>query len=64
MSTHAEEDSDEVIVPAKRSNKEDLSLAEIVEGRTSPKGNGGQTRAAAREPTGLAGRFAVTADKQ
>jgi RNA-directed DNA polymerase len=45
MSTHAEEDSDEVIVPAKRSNKEDLSLAEIVEGRTSPKGNCGQPTA-------------------
>jgi RNA-directed DNA polymerase len=45
MSMHVEEDSDEVIVPAKRSNKEDLSLAEIVEGRTSPKGNGGQPAA-------------------
>lgn len=50
MSMHAEEDSDEVVVPAKRSNKEDLSLAEIVEGRTSPKGNGGQP-AAVRTPS-------------
>jgi hypothetical protein len=38
MSMHADEDSDEVVVPAKRSNKEDLSSAEIVEGRASPKG--------------------------
>lgn len=45
MSTHAEEDSDEVIVPAKRSNKEESSSAEIVEGRASPKGNGGQPAA-------------------
>jgi len=45
MSMHADEDSDEVVVPAKRSNKEDLSSAEIVEGRASPKGNGGQATA-------------------
>ena len=45
MSMHADEDSDEVVVPAKRSNKEDLSSAEIVEGRASPKGNGGQPAA-------------------
>src|ERR1700680_1093816 len=45
MSMHADEDSDEVVVPAKRSNKEDLSLAEIVEGRASPKGNGSQPAA-------------------
>ena len=59
MSTHADEDSDEVVVPAKRSNKEDLSSAEIVEGRASPKGNGGQpaaVRTLSREAasTGLA----------
>src|SRR5580700_4659679 len=46
MSMHAGEDSDEVVVPMKRSNKEDLPSAEIVEGRTSPKGNGGQPAAA------------------
>ena len=59
MSMHADEDSDEVVVPAKRSNKEDLSSAEIVEGRASPKGNGGQpaaVRTLSREAasTGLA----------
>jgi RNA-directed DNA polymerase len=46
MSTHADEESDEVVLPLKRSNNEGLSSAEIVEGRTSPKGNGGQTAAA------------------
>jgi RNA-directed DNA polymerase len=59
MSMHADEDSDEVVVPTKRSNKEDLSLAEIVEGRASPKGNGSQpaaVRTLSREAasTGLA----------
>jgi hypothetical protein len=46
MSTHADEESDEVVLPLKRSNNEGLPSAEIVEGRTSPKGNGGQTAAA------------------
>ena len=46
MSMHADEESDEVVVPVKRSNNEGLPSAEIVEGRTSPKGNGGQTAAA------------------
>ena len=32
--------------PVKRSNNEGLSSAETVEGRASPKGNGGQTAAA------------------
>ena len=45
MSMHADEDSDEVVVPVKRSNKEGLLSAEIVEGRISPKGNGGQPTA-------------------
>jgi hypothetical protein len=40
MSMHADEDSDEVVVPVRRSNKGDSSSAEIVEGRTSPEGNG------------------------
>ena len=39
---HAGEKSDEGIVPMKQPNNEDLSSAEAVEGRTSPKGNGGQ----------------------
>jgi hypothetical protein len=40
------EESDEVVLPWKRSNNEGLPSAETVEGRTSPKGNGGQTAAA------------------
>src|SRR6478736_661518 len=54
MSMHADEDSDEVVVPAKRSNKEDLSLAEIVEGRALPKGNGGQATAVRTPSRGIA----------
>ena len=59
MSMHADEDLDEVVVPVKRSNKEDLSSAEIGEGRTSPEGNGSQpaaVRTLSREAasTGLA----------
>src|SRR5438094_1972888 len=46
MSMHADEESDEVVLPVKRSNNEGLSSAETVEGRASPKGNGGQTGAA------------------
>ena len=45
MSMHADEESDEGIVPMKRPNKEGLPSAEAVEGRTSPKGNGGETAA-------------------
>ena len=46
MSMHADEESDEVVLPVKRSNNEGLSSAETGEGRASPKGNGGQTAAA------------------
>src|SRR5580658_1192562 len=46
MNMHADENSDGVIVPEKRSNNEGVSSAETVEGRTSPKGNGGRTAAA------------------
>lgn len=46
MSMYADEESDEGIVPMKRSNKEGSPLAEIVEGRTSPEENGGQATAA------------------
>ena len=46
MSMHADEESDEGVVPMKRSNNEGVSSAETVEGRTLPKGNGGQTAAA------------------
>jgi RNA-directed DNA polymerase len=54
MSMHAGEDSDEVVVPVKRSNKEGLLSAEIVEGRTSPKGNGGQATAVRTPSRGIA----------
>src|SRR5258707_8004870 len=46
MNMHADENSDGVIVPAKRPNKEGLPSAEAVEGRTPPKGNGDETAAA------------------
>src|SRR6185295_18517195 len=45
MSMHADEESDEGVVPMKRPNKEGLPSAEAVEGRTSPKGNGDETTA-------------------
>src|SRR5436309_4557527 len=46
MNMHADENSDGVIVPEKRPNKEALPSAEAVEGRTPPKGNGDETAAA------------------
>src|SRR5260370_14936934 len=46
MNMYADENSDGVIVPEKRPNKEGLPSAEAVEGRTPPKGNGGETAAA------------------
>src|SRR5438309_9378486 len=46
MNMHADENSDGVIIPEKRPNKEGLPSAEAVEGRTPPKGNGGETAAA------------------
>src|SRR5438552_6829812 len=46
MNMHADENSDGVIVPEKRPNKEGLPSAEAVEGRTPPKGNGDETAAA------------------
>ena len=39
MNMYVDEKSDSVIVPMKRSNKEGLSSAETVEGRTLPEGN-------------------------
>jgi hypothetical protein len=61
MSMHADENSDGVIVPEKRPNKEGLPSAEAVEGRTSPKGNGGETAAARtlRRDTASNGLIAV-----
>ena len=46
MNMHADENSDGVIVPEKRPNKESLPSTEAVEGRTPPKGNGDETAAA------------------
>ena len=45
MNMHADEKSDEGVLPLKHPNKEGLLSAEAVEGRTSPKGNGGQAAA-------------------
>ena len=45
MSMYADEKSDEGVVPEKRPNKGGMPPAEAVEGRTSPKGNGGRTAA-------------------
>src|SRR5580704_1310354 len=61
MSMHADENSDGVIVPEKRPNKEGSPSAEAVEGRTSPKGNGGETAAARtlRRDTASNGLIAV-----
>jgi RNA-directed DNA polymerase len=61
MNMHADENSDGVIVPEKRPNKEGLPSAEAVEGRTSPKGNGGETAAARtlRRDTASNGLIAV-----
>ena len=61
MDTHADENSDGVIVPEKRPNKEGLPSAEAVEGRTPPKGNGGETAAARtlRRDTASNGLIAV-----
>jgi RNA-directed DNA polymerase len=46
MSMHADEKSDEGVIPMKQPNKEGSPSAEAVEGRTSPEGNGGKTAAA------------------
>jgi RNA-directed DNA polymerase len=61
MNMHADENSDGVIVPGKRSNKGGLPSAEAVEGRTLPKGNGGETAAARtlRRDTASNGLIAV-----
>src|ERR1700730_11580792 len=65
MSMHADEESDEVVLPVKRSNNEGLSSAETVEERASPKGNGGQTAAARtlRRDTASNGLAAVRRDR-
>ncbi len=45
MNMHVDEKSDSVIVPTKLSNKEGVPEAEMVEGRTLPKGNSDQETA-------------------
>ncbi len=45
MNKYVDEKSDSVILPMKRSNKEGLPSAEMVEGRTLPEGNSDQTAA-------------------
>jgi hypothetical protein len=61
MNMHADENSDGVIVPEKRPNQEGLPSAEVVEGRTPPKGNGGETAVARtlRRDTASNGPIAV-----
>ena len=54
MSMHADEESDEGTVPMKRSNNGSLLPAEIVEGRASPKENGGQATAVRTPSRGAA----------
>src|SRR5215510_4737260 len=54
MSMHAGEESDEVVVPEKRSNNEGLPSAETVEGRAPPKGNGNQASAVRTPSRGAA----------
>ncbi len=45
MNMYVDEKSDSVIVPTKLSNKEGVPEAEMVEGRTLPKGNSDQETA-------------------
>ena len=65
MSMHADEDSDEVVVPAKRSNKEDLILGgdrggkDLAQGKRRPAHRGPDTepgrcvdRIGSRAPSG------------
>ncbi len=63
MNMHAGEKSDEVTVPEKRPNKGGLPPAEVVEGRTSPKGNGGRT-AAVRTQSRVAASNGLVAVRQ
>ena len=63
MNMHAGEKSDEVIVPEKRPNTGGLPPAEAVEGRVSPKGNGGRT-AAVRTQSRVAASNGLAAVRQ
>src|SRR3984957_17454221 len=61
MNMPADENSDGVIVPEKRPNKEGSPSEEAGEGRSPPKGNGGETTAARtlRRDTASNGLIAV-----
>ena len=63
MSMHADEESDEGIVSVKRSNKERLRSAEIVEGRASPEENGDQATAV-RTPSRVTASSRLAAVRQ
>ena len=54
MNMHADEKSDEGVVPEKRLNNGGMPPAEAVEGRTSPKGNGSRTAAVRTQSRGAA----------
>src|SRR5258708_485291 len=54
MSMHVDEDSDEVVVPAKRSNKGGSESGEGGEGRASAKGKGGQATGVRTPRRGIA----------
>jgi RNA-directed DNA polymerase len=54
VNMHADEKSDGITVPTKWRNNEGLPSAEAVEGRTPPKGNGGQTAAVRTQRRGVA----------
>lgn len=60
---NADEESDEGTVPMKRPNKEGFASAEDVEGRTSPKGNGGES-AAGRTPSRATASIGLVAVRQ
>lgn len=63
MSMHVDEQSDEAILPGKQPNNRDPSLAEVVEGRASPKGNDLQTTAV-RTPSRAAASSGLEAVRQ
>jgi len=54
MSMHGDEESDEGIVPMKRSNNGGSPLAEIVGGKGLARGNGGQATAIRTPSRGIA----------
>jgi RNA-directed DNA polymerase len=61
---HADEKSDGVTVPEKRPNNEGLPSAEVVEGRTPLKGNGGQAAAVRTQRRGAASNGPTAKDER